>query len=113
MKKHLRTFVSILFFAITVLFFGGFCFTIPSAHAAIQYVSGTTTSSRTWTSDITYVVSSSLTIASGTTLTVNSGTVVKFVQNGTLTVNGNGVLNVLGDPANLVYFTASKDSTVG
>lgn len=114
MMEYLRTTRYILFFATAALFWGGFCFNTPSAHADVTYINNIVyTTSTTWSSTSTYVVSSSLTIASGTTLTITSGTIVKFVQDGKITVNLNAVLNVLGDPANLVYFTATKDSTVG
>ncbi len=97
-----------------VIFLGGFFLIQSHAEAATMYVSGTITTSTTWTSDNVYVVNGGVTVGSGGTLTIASGTVVKFKSTTDyLKVSASGTLQVNGSAGNPIYFTSLNDNSVG
>jgi hypothetical protein len=59
-----------------------------------------------------YVITDDVTVRAGRTLTIQAGTIVKFQYYG-LSLVVEGALNVNGTAANKVYFTGSRDDTIG
>src|SRR4051794_36371340 len=74
---------------------------------AATHVSGTFSTSRTWTAASSpYVVDSTVTVGGASTLTIEPGVVVKFAGGNTATLAVNGTLNALGTASNRIVFTS-------
>ncbi|MHB8706381.1 MAG: RHS repeat-associated core domain-containing protein [Coriobacteriia bacterium] len=82
------------------------------------HVSGTLSTSTTWTADTVWVVDYSVTVPLGATLTIEPGAIVKFLPS----VNGSastadiivkGTLNAQGTTAAPIVFTSMKDDSAG
>lgn len=76
--------------------------------------------SSTWATDTIYYVHSDLTVSTGQTLTIQGGAIVKFDVPGLINDDTRINLSVLGNlviqnatQANPVYFTSSRDDTIG
>ncbi|WP_460627337.1 IPT/TIG domain-containing protein [Intrasporangium mesophilum] len=86
--------------------------TCDPAYTPVRHVTGSITTSTTWSPDCAgaYVLDETVAVAAGATLTLTPGTVVKSYQTG-LTVNG--ALNAAGTSGSPVTFTSWRDDTVG
>lgn len=84
---------------------------INCSNPALVCKSGALSSNEVWTADKVYVVYNNVTIPAGVTLTIQAGTVVKFNFGTRLVIQGTLVAS--GTAGNLIYFTSSRDDTIG
>jgi len=89
---------------------------VECTESGVVCKSGALSSDESWTSDKVYVITDDLTIPHNRTLTIQAGTVVKFLYDccsGKDSLIVDGTLNVNGVNGNKVYFTSSRDDSVG
>jgi len=113
MNKQARLTGKVIVLISGALILSAFAVFTPAARASTVNVSGSITTSTTWTSGNVYVIQGALSV-SGATLTIASGTVVKLDSPSTyLQIQSGGTLQVNGVSGSPVYFTSLKDDSVG
>ncbi len=81
---------------------------------ALRVDGGVMTNGGLWNDpDITYVVQDGITVPVGKTLTIAAGQVVKFREFGNFGITVNGTLAANGTQAAPIYFTTTRDDTIG
>ncbi|MDB5339905.1 MAG: hypothetical protein JWN70_5524, partial [Planctomycetaceae bacterium] len=81
---------------------------------ALRVDGGTMTNGGTWNDpNITYLVQDGITVPAGKTLTIAAGQVVKFREFGNFGITVNGTLAANGTTPAPIYFTTTRDDTVG
>ncbi len=83
----------------------------------VDTVGGSITGHQTWYADSVYLVTVDITIGTDDTLTIEGEAVVKFYACTGCEVRrwlrANGVLNLESTPGNPIYFTSSRDDSLG
>src|SRR6185369_1694657 len=81
---------------------------------ALRVDGGTLTNGGTWDDPaITYLIQDAITVPTGKTLTVAAGQIVKFREFASFGITVNGTLAANGTTAAPIYFTTTRDDSVG
>ena len=95
-----------IFLIFTILFFAGY-----DRAFALTYIENDITEDTTWTKENSPYVLYSPIVYPGVTLTIEPGVVVKVLTNSNLYIEGTLIAN--GTPEEEIYFTSTRDDSVG